>query len=104
MAACPARIATSDVAENSIAVPEGNSPGPDSRLSFTSGELLMALPFLSKTVTIKCTSSVPSVLLMVVLSAINDNAAGVPSTGHSGGGTCKYSLRYQYHMRFGRRK
>jgi len=51
-----------------------------------------------------CASSVPSADFSVVLSAESLSAAGVPPAGHSGGGMWLYSLRYQYHARFGSRK
>src|SRR5450631_1576216 len=84
--------------------PVGNSPGPVAMASVTGGQLLIGLPSLSTTVTMICASSVPSTEFSVVLSAVSFNAAGTPLLGHAGGGMCRYSLRYQYHCRFGRRK
>src|ERR1017187_9444105 len=84
--------------------PVGNSPGPDSTASVTGGQLLIGLPSLSTTVTMICASAVPSTESNVVLSAVSFSAAGTPLLGHAGGRMCRYSLRYQYHCRFGRRK
>src|ERR1035437_4411026 len=97
-------MAMSELGSNVMDGPVGNSPGPDSIVSVTGGELLNALPARSMTVTMSCASSVPSTLLSVILSAVNRSPAGVPDEGHSGGGMCRYSLRYQYHWRMGSRK
>ena len=84
--------------------PVGNSPGPEAIARVSGGELFSALPCLSTTVTMSCVSSVPSTDFSVVVSALSFNPAGVPDTGQTGGGMCRYSLRYQYHWRLGRRK
>src|SRR6185312_4785145 len=97
-------MAMSESGAKEILGPVGNSPGPDSMLSVTGGQLLSNLPSLSTTVMISCASSVPSTDLRVDLSATNLSAAGTPLVGQSGGGMCRYSLRYQYHWRLGRRK
>src|ERR1017187_7093968 len=97
-------MAMSESGANAMAGPVGNSPGPDSIVSVTGGELLNAFPLASTTVTIICASSVPSADFKGVLSAESFSAAGVPPVGHAGGGMCAYSLRYQYHVRFGSRK
>src|ERR1017187_4663514 len=97
-------MAMSESGANAMAGPVGNSPGPDSIVNVTGGELLNALPFASTTVTIICASSVPSADFKVVLSAESFSAAGVPPTGHDGGGMWAYSWRYQYHARFCSRK
>ena len=70
--------------------PVGNSPGPDSTVSVTGGQLLIALPSLSTMVMMSCASSVPSTDLSVVLSEVNSNAAGMPLLGHAGGRMCKF--------------
>src|SRR5450759_1354041 len=104
MAAWPSRMAISEFGANVMDGPVGNSPGPDSIASVTGGQLLIALPSLSTMVTMSCASSVPSTEFKVVLSAVNFSAAGMPLLGQAGGGMCRYSLRYQYHCRFGSRK
>src|SRR5579862_1991740 len=97
-------MAMSESEANVIERPVGNSPGPDSTERVTGGQLLSALPSLSTTVATSWASSVPSACCKVVLSVVSLSAAGAPWTGHSGGGILQYSLRYQYHARFGSRK
>src|ERR1700677_3712713 len=109
MAASPSRIAMSDLGSldgglNVMDRPVGNSPGPDSMVKVTGGELLIGVPVASCTVTRSWQSSVASVPWIVVLSAISESLAGVPFCGHSGGGIWRYWLRYQYQERFGIRK
>ena len=104
MAAWPSRMAMSDCGSKVMERPVGNSPGPDSMVKVTGGELLSGLPFASCTVTRIWASSVASVPWMTVLSAVSASFAGVPGCGHAGGGMCAYSLRYQYQERFGMRK
>src|SRR5689334_6207545 len=94
----------SDLLSKSMLVPVGNSPGPLMILSCTGGELLIGLPSASRTVIKSHVLSVPSVLSASSLPALSFRPAGVPSAGHSGGGTFAYSLRYQYHERLGIRK
>ena len=91
-------------AEKSMLRPVGNSPGPETISSRTSGQLLSSRPSLSSTVTMSCTSSVPSASMPSVSEASMRSRAGVPSTGHSGGAWWEYSFLYQYHERLGRRK
>src|SRR5476649_1425461 len=97
-------MAMSESGVNAMAGPVGNSPGPDSMVNVTGGELLNAVPEASTTVTMICASSVPSADFKVVLSAESFSLTGVPPVGHCGGGMWAYSLRYQYHPRFGSRK
>ena len=66
-------------------VPVGNSPGPAINFNVTSGELLISFPCASSTVTVSCTSSVPSIRIPIVLSASNFSLAGIPGFAHSGG-------------------
>ena len=94
----------SESGANVMAGPVGNSPGPDSMVRVTGGQLASAVPSLSPTVTMICASSVPSTDLRIVLSAVSVSAAETPLLGQAGGAMCKYALRYQYHARFGRRK
>jgi len=91
MAALPSRMTMSDCgsSEGGLKVmerPVGNSPGPDSMVKVTGGELEMGLPPASSTATRSWQSSVASVPWMVVLSAVRERVAGTPSAGHSGGG------------------
>src|ERR1035437_3898982 len=104
MAAWPSRMAISEFGANVMDGPVGNSPGPDSTASVRGGQLLIGLPSLSTTVTMICASAVASTGSHVGLSAVSFSAAGTPLLGHAGGRMCRYSLRYQYHCRFGRRK
>ena len=104
MAALPSMMRMSLSAAKSMERPVGNSPGPDTTLIRTWGLLLSLRPVRSSTVTINCTSSVPSALMSRVLLASSLNLAGSPSTGHWGGALWAYSLRYQYHERLGKRK
>ena len=94
----------SEFGSNVMEGPVGNSPGPETIARVTGGELFSARPSLSTTVTTSCASSVPFTDFSVVLSAVSLNPAGVPDTGQAGGGMCRYSLRYQYHWRLGKRK
>src|ERR1039458_2630983 len=109
MAAMPSRMAMSDCGSfeaglNVMERPVGNSPGPDSIVKVTGGELLIGLPLASCTVTRSWQSAVASAPWIVVLSTVSDSLAGVPFCGHSGGGICRYWFRYQYQERFGIRK
>ena len=109
MAASPPRMAMSDCGslDGGLKVmerPVGNSPGPETMVKVTGGELLIAFPLLSSTVTRSWQSSVALVPWIVVLSAVSTSLAGVPSCGHSGGGIWRYWLRYQYQDSFGIRK
>lgn len=58
----------------------------------------------SATFTVTCTSSVPSAGQITSLSADSFTCAGVPSTGHSGGGIFLNSFLYQYQALLGMRK
>ena len=89
---------------NVMLLPVGNSPGPDSTVSVTGTALAICLPEASATFTVTCTSSVPSAGLITFLSADSFTCAGVPFTGHSGGGMRLNSFLYQYQARLGMRK
>ncbi len=89
---------------NVMLLPVGNSPGPDSTVSVTGTALATCLPEASATFTVTCTSSVPSAGLMAFLSADSFTCAGVPFTGHSGGGMFLNLFLYQYQARLGMRK
>ena len=104
MAACPSIIRISLSFSNKIELPVGNSPGPEISFKYTEGELFNSFPASSRTETVNKTSSVPSVRTFSVFVASNFSRAGMPSTGHTGGATWVYSLRYQYHERLGIRK
>src|SRR5579862_1007555 len=97
-------MAMSESGANVMRGPVGNSPGPDSIASVAGTQLLIGLPCSSTTVTTICASSVPSTEFRLALSVESLSPAGTPLLGQIGGAMCKYSLRYQYHWRFGRRK
>src|SRR5271168_2212964 len=101
MAAFPSRIGISPALSKEIVRPVGNSPGPDSIVNVTAGELLSGLPAASSTVTRIVESSVASVPSIVALSEVRLNCAGTPDSGHVGGGICRSVFRYQYHDRLG---
>src|SRR4051794_4549467 len=103
MAAWPRVILMSVCSSKVMDGPVGNSPGPDSIVNVTGGELRTCRPSLSRTVRMIRQSSVASVPWMVVLSADSLSRAGTPGSGHDGGGILRYSLRYQYQLRLGRR-
>ena len=85
IAASPSRMAMSLSEAKWMVLPVGSSPGPDSMASVTGGELLMGFPCASSTVTMSCTSSVPSACLMVGELEVSRNAAAVPGWGQTGG-------------------
>jgi len=79
MAACPSRIRISLFFSKVMDLPVGNSPGPETIFNCTDGELLNRRPSESSTLTVSCTSSVPSACTPVVSDASSFNCAGVPS-------------------------
>jgi hypothetical protein len=100
MAAWPSRIAMSDAEPLPGGVkvmlgPVGNSPGPDLIVNVTVTLLLRAFPLASTTVTYSHASSVPSTAESVVVLDVSFSSAGVPATGHVGGGTLRLAFRYQ---------
>src|SRR3954453_20741516 len=85
-----------------ISRPVGNSPGPDSIVSVTGGELLMGFPPASQTVTMIWQSSVALVPRIVVLSALSRKRLGIPCAGGAEGTRPKLRLRYQCQLCLGR--
>src|SRR5579884_2105878 len=100
IAAWPSMIGMSVPETNGISGPVGKRPGPETTFNVTGGEALTGFPEASSTVTLSWQSDRPSPEI-VVRSASSFSFAGVPGFGHSGGGICRFCLRYQYQRRFG---